>query len=207
LRQRETCSFPSNPFEWRSIGPPWEWLTQTQQGTSITIAYDDADRRTSVTYPNTNKVEYLYNVASELTTVTYKKGTTTLGTLTYTYDAAGNRLKTGGTFARSNLPPALATTSYNANNQQTTFGTSIETYDLNGNLATFTDASGTTTYTWNARNQLTSIAGPSLCATFSYDSFGRRTGRPSRPLRPALRLPLPEPSKQPPHWALLCLRS
>jgi RHS repeat-associated protein len=153
-------------------------LTTIVQGTStVTIAHDDADRRTSVTYPNTNKVEYLYNVASELTTVTYKRGTTTLGTLTYTYDAAGNRIKTGGTFARSNIPPALAATSYNANNQQTMFGTSTETYDLNGNLATFTDASGTTTYTWNTRNQLTAISGPSLTASFTYDSFGRRTGK------------------------------
>jgi RHS repeat-associated protein len=130
-----------------------------------------------VTYPNTNKVEYLYNVASELTTVPYKKGATTLGTLTYTYDAAGNRIKTGGTFARSNIPPALATTSYNANNQQTAFGAATETYDLNGNLATFTDASGTTTYTWNARNQLTAISGPGLTGSFTYDSFGRRTGK------------------------------
>jgi RHS repeat-associated protein len=153
-------------------------LTNIVQGTStVTIAYDDADRRTSITYPNTNKIEYLYNVANELTTVTYKKGTTTLGTLTYTYDAAGNRIKTGGTFARSDIPPVLASASYNANNQQTVFGTNTETYDLNGNLATFTDASGTTTYTWNARNQLTAISGPGLTASFTYDSFGRRTGK------------------------------
>jgi RHS repeat-associated protein len=153
-------------------------LTTIVQGTStVTIAYDDADRRTSVTYPNTNSITYAYNVASELTTVTYKKGATTLGTLTYTYDLAGNRIKTGGTFARSNIPPALTSATYSANNQQTVFGTSTETYDLNGNLATFTDASGTTTYTWNARNQLTGITGPSLTASFTYDSFGRRTGK------------------------------
>ncbi|MCS6304871.1 MAG: RHS repeat-associated core domain-containing protein [Nitrospira sp.] len=48
---------------------------------------------------------------------------------------------------------------------------------MNGNLATTTDASGTTTYTWNVRNQLTSISGPSLSASFTYDSFGRRTGK------------------------------
>ena len=139
--------------------------------------FPDADRRTSVTYPNTNSVTYAYNVASELTTVTYKKGTTTLGTLTYTYDAAGNRIKTGGTFARSNIPPALSTTTYNANNQQTTFGTTTETYDLNGNLATNTDAGVTTTYTLNARNQLTGISRTGLTASFTYDSFGRRTGK------------------------------
>ena len=153
-------------------------LTTITQGTStVTIAYDDADRRTSVTYPNTNKVEYAYNVASELTTLTYKQGTTTLGTLTYTYGAAGNRIKTGGTFARSNVPPALTTTNYNANNQQTTFGTTTETYDLNGNLTTSTDAGVTTTYTWNTRNQLTSISRTGFTASFTYDSFGRRIGR------------------------------
>lgn len=76
-------------------------ITIAKSTSTATIAYDDADRRTSVTYPNTNKVEYAYNAASELTTVTYKQGATTLGTLTYTYDGAGNRLKTGGTFART----------------------------------------------------------------------------------------------------------
>jgi len=153
-------------------------LTTIVQGTStVTIGYDDADRRTSVTYPNTNSITYGYNVASELTSLTYKQGATTLGTLTYTYDLAGNRLTTGGTFARTNLPPALTTTNYNANNQQLTFGTSTETYDLNGNLATVTQAGNTTTYIWNARNQLTSISDLGLTASFTYDSFGRRTGK------------------------------
>lgn len=153
-------------------------LTTIVQSTSmVTITYDDADRRTSVTYPNTNKVEYAYNAASELTTVTYKQGTTTLGTLTYTYDGAGNRLQTGGTFALTNLPPALTSATYNANNQQTAFGTTSETYDLNGNLATSTEASVTTTYTWNARNQLAGISRTGLTASFTYDSFGRRTGK------------------------------
>jgi RHS repeat-associated protein len=48
------------------------------------------------------------------------------------------------------------------------------TYDLNGNLATLTDPSGTTTYTWNARNQLVSLSGPGLTASFQYDALGRR---------------------------------
>jgi RHS repeat-associated protein len=153
-------------------------LTQVQQGTStVTLGYDNADRRTSLTLPNTNSVTYAYNAASELTTLTYKKGATTLGTLTYTYDTAGNRIKTGGTFARSNLPPALSTVSYNVNNQQTTFGTNTETYDLNGNLSTVTDAGVTATYTWNVRNQLTGISLTGFAASFTYDSFGRRTGR------------------------------
>ena len=153
-------------------------LTQVQQGTStVTLAYDNADRRTSLTLPNTNSVTYAYNAASELTSLTYKQGTTVIGDLIYTYDAAGNRIKTGGAFARTTIPPALSTVSYNANNQQTTFGTNTETYDLNGNLATVMDPSGTATYTWNARNQLTGISATGFSASFIYDSFGRRTGR------------------------------
>jgi YD repeat-containing protein len=75
---------------------------------------------------------------------------------------------------RRGIPPVLTTTNYNAKNQQFTFGTGTETYDLNGNLATLTDAGGTTAYTWNARNQLASTSGLSLTASFSHDSFGRR---------------------------------
>jgi len=153
-------------------------LTQVQRGgDTVTLAYDDADRRTSLTYPNGNKIEYAYDAASQLTSVTYKDDTTTLGDLTHMYDAAGNRIKVGGSFARTNLPPALATTSYNANNQQTTFAADTLTYELNGNLTSVTDGSDTTTYTWNARNQLTGVSGPSLSASFAYDSFGRRTGK------------------------------
>jgi YD repeat-containing protein len=48
------------------------------------------------------------------------------------------------------------------------------TYDNNGNLQTITEPSGTTTYTWNARNQLTGISGPAMSAGFVYDGLGRR---------------------------------
>ena len=72
-------------------------LTAITQGTStVTLTYDDADRRTSVTYPNGNQINYAYNAASELTSLTYKSGTTVIGDVTYTYDAAGNRITVGG---------------------------------------------------------------------------------------------------------------
>jgi RHS repeat-associated protein len=96
-----------------------------------------------------------------------------LGDLTYEYDKAGNRTKIGGSFARTGIPQAIASTAYNAANHQTTFGDKTLTYDNNGNLQTITDSS-TTTYTWNARNQLTAISGPGVSASFVYDGLGRR---------------------------------
>jgi len=65
---------------------------------------------------------------------------------------------------------------YDAANQQTQFNSATPNlvYDNNGNLTSFTDGSGTTTYSWNARNQLTTISGPGLSANFVYDGLGRR---------------------------------
>ena len=117
--------------------------------------------------------------ANQLTGITCKQGATTLGNLTYAYDAAGRKTTVGGTWARSGLPVAAPATgiTLNANNQVLTFGGTTLTYDLNGNLATAQDASGTATYSWDVRNRLTSLTSPGFAATFAYDALGRRTGK------------------------------
>ena len=137
-----------------------------------------AGQRTSLTLPNGVLVEYGYDAASRLTSITYKQnGTTVLGDLTYEYDKNGNRITTGGSFARTGIPQAVGSTAYDAANQQTTFADKTLTYDNNGNLQTITDTSGTTTYTWNARNQLIGISGPGVSASFVYDGLGRRESK------------------------------
>ena len=145
-------------------------LTQITQGTSaVSFTYDNANRRTLLTLANGVTATYGYDAASELTGLTYKLGTTVLGNLTYSYDADGRRTSIGGSYARTGLPQAVASASYNADNQLTQWGSSNLTYDLNSNLTN----DGANTYTWNARNQLVSInAGAS--GTFQYDAFGRR---------------------------------
>ena len=131
-----------------------------------------------MTLPSGVLVEYVYDAASRLTEITYKQnGTTVLGNLTYEYDKNGNRTKIGGSFARTGIAQAVSSTAYNAANHQTTFGNSALTYDSNRNLQTITDPSGTTTYTWNARNQLVGISGPSVSASFVYDGLGRRQNK------------------------------
>jgi RHS repeat-associated protein len=141
----------------------------TQSSATVGFAYDDADRRTVLTLSNGVTVEYGYDVASQVTGLTYKLGSTTLGTLTYAYDLAGNRTSVGGTWARTGLPASLTSATYDAANQISTWGSTSLTYDDNGNLA----SDGTKTYTWNARNQLTSLSG-GVSASFQYDGLGRR---------------------------------
>ena len=66
------------------------------------------------------------------------------------------------------------TTSYNADNEQSTFNGTSLSYDANGNLT----GDGTNTYTWDARNHLTQITQRRTTdATFAYDAFGRRMNK------------------------------
>jgi RHS repeat-associated protein len=149
-------------------------LTAMTQGTSsVGIAYDNADRRTSLTLPNGLSMHYAYDDASQVTGITYKNGSTTLGDLSYTYDAAGKRVKMGGSYARTSLPAAFNSTTYDAANRLTQKGSATLSYDANGNLT----GDGTYAYTWNARNQLASVSATGLSVSYQYDAFGRRAAR------------------------------
>lgn len=98
--------------------------------------------------------------------------TTVLG-LTYAYDAAGNRVAVDGPSKRTGHPASVTAASYDAANELGIWSGVTRTHDANGNLTT----AGPTTYTWNARNELTGITGGGVTATFAYDALGRRTRR------------------------------
>ena len=143
-------------------------LTQISQGTAtMTIGYDNANRRTSLTFPKRVAAAYGYDAASRVTSITYTERSNTIGTLTYTYDPNGRRASMGGSLAKVNLPAAVTSAIYNADNQLTNWNGTTLSYDLNGNLT----SDGATAYTWDARNRLAAFGS----TTFTYDSFGRRT--------------------------------
>jgi YD repeat-containing protein len=120
----------------------------TQDTAVVSLTYDDADRRASLNLPNGIVVTYGYDDTDQLTALTYSLGPVTLGTLTYTYDAAGNRTTVGGTWARTGLPQAMASATYDAANQIAESAGQYFSYDLNGNLA----SDGLNSFNWNARN-------------------------------------------------------
>lgn len=144
----------------------------TQGSSSVAFAYDTADRRTVLTLPNGMTIESAYDAASQVTGLTYKLGANTLGSLTYTYDVAGIRATVGGTWARTGLPAAVASATYNAANQIATWEGVSFSYDNNGNLTN----DGSKTYAWNVRNQLTTLSG-GASASFQYDGVGRRRAK------------------------------
>ena len=148
-------------------------LTSITQGTDVvSFTYDNANRRSTLTYPNGIVATYGNDNANQLTSLTYTSGQTTLGDLTYTYDAAGLRTAVGGSWARTGIPAVLSNATYDAANRIAAWGGTTFTYDLNGNLT----SDGGITYSWNARNQLTALSGE-VNASFAYDALDRRRSK------------------------------
>lgn len=147
-------------------------LTEVRQGSAaVGIGHDAAGRRTSLTLPSGIVQGYGYNAASEFTSLTYKRGATTQGDLAYGYDLAGRPITTAGTYARTGLPAAVPSATYDAANQLLSWSGTTITHDASGNMT----SDGTSNFTWNARGQLTDIKqGLIPTAAFVYDGFGRR---------------------------------
>lgn len=102
------------------------------------------------------RVDYAYDAADRLTARRPSAGS--VPTQTFSYDAAG-QLKT-----------AAVTTTLGLNVRET------YAYDLNGNLTQVVSTrDGTTNYTYDALNRLTSANGPGLAASYGYDAAGNRT--------------------------------
>jgi RHS repeat-associated protein len=153
-------------------------LTQITQGTtSVGFTYDTIDRRSTLTLPNGIVATYGYDDASQLTSLSYQKGGTSLGTLTYGYDVAGRRISMGGTLAQASLPSAVTSTVHDAANRLTSWGVRTLSYDDNGAMVTDADSS-TLTYVWDERQRLSEIKqGTTTVASFQYDAFDRRIGK------------------------------
>jgi YD repeat-containing protein len=143
----------------------------TQGSASVSLAYDNADRRTSLTLPNGIVVEYGYDDASQLTDLAYKLGGSTFGSLGYAYDADGRRIVLSGTYARSNLPLALTSATYDDANQIATFG-----HDVHLRRQWESDVRREQDLYMECAQRAGGISG-AVSASFAYDGFGRRRSK------------------------------
>jgi len=147
-------------------------LAAIAQGASnVSFGYDSDGRRTSMTLPNGVVANYSYDAGSQLTGIVYAGGALGAQNLEYTYDLAGRRVSVSGSLASTQLPAAVSSAVYNANNQLTQWGGTAMTYDANG--STLSD--GTNSYVWDARNRM--VSADNNGATFSYDPLGRRVAK------------------------------
>jgi RHS repeat-associated protein len=142
-------------------------------GRQTAIAYDLAGHITSVTRPNNTIRLTSYDNAGELTNIV-EETTTKFPICFYTLHynlAARTDWEFKGPLPHSNSIPTRTMT-YDSDNRLATFNSTAVTVDSDGNL-TYGPGTNNTfqTYTYDARNELTSAGGIS----YGYDPAGNRT--------------------------------
>jgi RHS repeat-associated protein len=148
-------------------------LTQITQGTlSWSFGYDGAGNRTSLNQPNGTSTTYAYLINNWLSSITHKgPGGAAFQTISYTYDANGNRITQADTSGTTTL-------SYDALNRLVqvaypgTYGNWSWAYDPVGNRTSQTAPGGITTYAYDGNNRLTQAGG----VVYTYDANGNLTG-------------------------------
>jgi RHS repeat-associated protein len=149
-------------------------------GGQTTYTYDASGNRTSVTNPNGNYVLYCYDRKHRLTTIIDPPGpggTPTCNSTpyySYAYDTLGNLIsftngngeKTTTAYDESNRPEEVV---YNFESKV------VYTYDAVGNRLSMKDSDGTTIYTYDALNRMTSATRPPAGAVrYEYDPASNR---------------------------------
>lgn len=176
-----------------------DWNTK-----STAFGYDADSHWNSTTFPNGTVSTTGFNDAGQRLTDTLKKGTTTLASLTYTRDLAGQlsgetpagvpgSAQTFGYTARDQLKTATdgSTTTgfgYDAAGNPTQVGTTNQVFDAAGQLCWSTTgtapvnpvcgtpASGATTYVFDQQgNRTKATTGPGAVSSYTYDQANRLT--------------------------------
>ena len=119
---------------------------------------------------NGRTVDYAYDAALRLTGEQIADPVLGTETLTYAYDAVGNRLS---------ATDASGTTAYayDANDRLLSAGGVSFTYDANGNVTSRTEGGVTTSLTWDVENRLAALDAPGQTISYAYDADGVRVGR------------------------------
>ena len=86
--------------------------------------------------------------------------------------AQSRRTQVGGTFARTGLPAAINSATYDAVNELNNWNGTPVAYDADGDML----SDGTHIYAWDARNHLSTIDSGST-GSFVYDVLGRRASK------------------------------
>ncbi|MEW6426450.1 MAG: RHS repeat-associated core domain-containing protein [Thermodesulfobacteriota bacterium] len=163
-------------------------------GRSTAYSFDESDRLTGSTDPLGGNMGRSYDAEGNLTSMTNRRGKAT----SYTYDNAGRlksirypgasssisytRDKLGRVASITNGRGVVIAFSHDADGRMT--GKSYDsvqqaafTSDAAGNLTSVTDAAGTTSYSYNERNEVVGITYPDgKQLAFSYDPVGNLAG-------------------------------
>jgi len=140
-------------------------------GGTWTYSYDADRRMTQVLRPNGTKQVRTYDSAGQLTLLTdyAPNGTTVIYSASYGYDVAGQMTTASLVPATTGVTPNVTQT-FDQDDRLLTQNGSAVSFDADGNLLSIASGVAPATYTYDARNRLTSAGG----LTYGYDSENRR---------------------------------
>ncbi|MCY2925015.1 MAG: hypothetical protein NT031_06175, partial [Planctomycetota bacterium] len=172
-------------------------VSATDPGGTTALTYDAADRLTSIAYPNGKTITNTYDSAGRRATVADQTGFT----VRYSYDALGRLEAVRDTadsllvaYDYNSLGELASETRGNGSTTDYTYdaagrvanithrdagsivtGVFDYTYDAQDRIQTVTDATGTTTYTYDLTGQLVGVALPGgRTIAYVYDAEGNR---------------------------------
>ena len=151
------------PTQTHSYDPAGNLLTAATAGASVGYGYDVLNRVVSMNRSNGVNTAYSYDPLSRLKTIAHGS----LGTDTFEYDTAGQRVKRTTPFAQP-LTTQAATSTVDDANRLLTRDAATYTHDDNGNRL----SDGINTYVWDSRNRLQSMTAPPGTFAFTYDPAG-----------------------------------
>jgi RHS repeat-associated protein len=167
---RQVVGQPPVDYDYDPVGN----LTKAEMPQAgATFAYDERDQLHLMNRSNGVSSTYDYDDVGRVLSLKHAKGSTIPNAQTYDYDEVGNRMNYGTNVAQPLITQPVMNGQYDNDNKLLSNSDKTFTYDDNGNLKTETGPEGTTTYTWDARNRLKSLALPNgQTINFLYDFAG-----------------------------------
>jgi RHS repeat-associated protein len=166
--------------QYNTFGEPTRQTStfNTAQLFDVQIARDNLGRITQriEAFPEiTRTFHYAYDLAGRLQTVTRDGVSGQVTVAAYTYDANGNRLTAEGEAYGGGAPIAAT---YDNQDRLLTYGNGSYTYTANGELASKTVGTQTTSYVYDTLGNLISVTKPNGdVITYTIDGRGRRVGK------------------------------
>jgi RHS repeat-associated protein len=140
---------------------------------SVTFTYDERDQLVRQSRSNSVVTDSTYDAVGRVLSLIDSRGVQTINSQAYTYDAAGQRTSYSSGISQPLATQASVNTIDPQSDRLLQRGAVAYTYDEEGNRLTETGPTGTTTYTWDTRGRLQSIAFPDAStAAFRYDWAG-----------------------------------
>ncbi len=137
--------------------PAGNMLSASMVGLGASYTYDVRNMPIGVSRSNGVNSTFSYDSTGQLLAIVHAKGATILDSQSYTYDLGGNRSAVGNDLSQSLTTLSSSRTS-DAASELLTHRAITYTYDANGNRTSEVSSGATTTYSWDARNRLSSIS-------------------------------------------------